>query len=497
MRYMLGLVLSATLVGLASCLLALKSVDATAAVSGIVSMATVALGAEPWLQLTQAAVVVSASALGFSAVEWGATRRGYVAGVLPGDAGHPGIREAITGARKRMAAHLEGESPNVVAAFDELLRVAVAIAASDIHLSPTPDAFSITCRVDGTLYEIITLAPSLAPRMATRAKVLSRLDTHIRGVPQDGRMVLSLDGDKIDARVSSLPTDAGERVVLRLVRGSRKVPTIDSLGFEKATCDQLTELVSRAQGLLFVTGVVGSGKTTTLYAALNEIATRRGRTTSIVTLEDPIELELPFATQTQMNVKAGMTFAGTLRSVLRQDPNVLMVGEIRDRETADIAVQASLTGHLILTTVHSDTAAGPFARLVELQVEPFVLASATIGSLSQRLVRTLCTACRREATPDPLIREHFGRHGIALPQARYFEPTGCDYCEGVGFAGRAPIAELLIVGPECRKAIHDRRPTNEIHEIAVALGMTSLLRDGLTRAVAGETSLSEVLRVAG
>jgi len=286
-------------------------------------------------------------------------------------------------------------------------------------------------------------------------------------------------------------------VVLRLVRGSRAVPDVESLSFSDEVLGGLTDLVGRPQGLLFVTGPVGSGKTTTLYAALKQISRLRGRTTTMVTLEDPIELELPFATQTQMHPKAGMTFAGTLRSVLRQDPNVLMVGEIRDRETAEIAMQAGLTGHLILTTVHGQSAAGVFARLVEMDIEPFILASATLGCLSQRLVRTLCTACRREAKPDGIVVDRFAQAGIVLPEGVYYEHVGCDFCEGQGFTGRLPIAELLIVNEPVRKVITARKPTSELHQVAMAEGMTPLLRDGLARAQRGETSLMEVLRVAG
>jgi general secretion pathway protein E len=227
------------------------------------------------------------------------------------------------------------------------------------------------------------------------------------------------------------------------------------------------------------------------------IAGTRGSTTSLVTLEDPIELELPFATQTQMHPKAGMTFAATLRSVLRQDPNVLMLGEIRDHETADIAMQAGLTGHLILTTVHGDSAAGPFARIIDMSVEPFIIASATIGCLSQRLVRTLCINCRKEAVPEPMVVERFRRHGIELPDGPYFEPTGCDFCEGLGFTGRRPIAELLVMDSEMRAAVSERRTTKELFDLAVAHGMIPLLQDGLERAKAGETSLTEALRVAG
>jgi general secretion pathway protein E len=223
----------------------------------------------------------------------------------------------------------------------------------------------------------------------------------------------------------------------------------------------------------------------------------RGSTTSLVTLEDPIELDLPFATQTQMHARSGMTFAKTLRSVLRQDPNVIMLGEIRDHETADVAMQAGLTGHLIMTTVHGDTAAGPFARIIDMNVEPFIIASASVGCLSQRLVRTLCMNCRKEAPAGPLIVERLERQGIQLPGGPFFEPEGCDYCEGLGFTGRRPIAELLVVDPALRMAIGQRQTTKDLHDLAVTLGMTPLLLDGIARAARGETSLGEVMRVAG
>jgi general secretion pathway protein E len=198
-----------------------------------------------------------------------------------------------------------------------------------------------------------------------------------------------------------------------------------------------------------------------------------------------------------MHPKAGLTFAATLRSVLRQDPNVLMVGEIRDHETADIAMQAGLTGHLLLTTVHGDSAAGPFARIIDMNVEPFIIASATLGCLSQRLVRTLCMNCRKEAIPERIVLDRFQKHGISLPPGPYFEPLGCDYCEGLGFTGRRPIAELLVADAALRAAIGERKPTKELHALAVQNGMMPLLEDGLARAREGETSLTEVLRVAG
>jgi general secretion pathway protein E len=349
----------------------------------------------------------------------------------------------------------------------------------------------------GELYEAAHLELRWCQPFATRIKVLARLETHISMRSQDGRLVMTLDGGTIEARVSTLPTETGERVVLRIVRGSRSVPGLLSLGFSEATGLGLVDVLSRPQGLLFVTGPVGSGKTTTLYAALKHLVDSRGRTTSVVTLEDPIELELPFATQTQIHARSGRTFASTLRSVLRQDPNVLMVGEIRDQETAEIATQAGLTGHLILTTIHADGAAGPFARLVDMNVEPFAVASATLGCLSQRLLRSLCTACRREERPETIVTERFERSGVPVPVATYYAPVGCEYCEGHGYAGRTPIAELLVMDAELRQAVTQRRTTAEIIELARRRTFVPLLEDGLARASRGETSLAEVLRVAG
>lgn len=411
--------------------------------------------------------------------------------------GEVNVAQLTAEVRRRVAACLEGAEPSVVAAFDEVVRGAISAGASDIHLSPTPDAYRVTYRIVGALYETATLDLRWAQPFSTRIKVLAGLETHVRKRSQDGRLVMRLDGVSIEARVSTLPTEAGERIVLRIVRGSRGVPELSSLDFSGRTLQGLTEILARPQGMLFVTGPVGSGKTTTLYSALKHVVDSRGKMTSVVTLEDPIELELPFATQTQMHSRSGRNFASTLRSVLRQDPNVLMIGEIRDQETADIATQAGLTGHLILTTLHADSAAGPFTRLIDMNIEPFVVASATIGCLSQRLVRTLCTACRKEEEPDPLLLERFSTLGARVPAGRYFVPVGCTYCEREGFTGRAPISELLIMHPEVRQAVIQCKTTSEIFDIAREHGLVPLIEDGLSRACRGETSLAEVLRVTG
>ncbi len=407
------------------------------------------------------------------------------------------VQKVVVQVRERLVTCTSPSQPDIVSAVQELFRGAITTRASDIHLSPLQAGLQVTYRIHGTLHEVTTVKSNIAPLIVNRVKVMSRLDLHVRSSPQDGRLVTTVGNCIVEARVSTLPTEGGERVVLRLVRGGRNVPELETLGFSELVSSGLQQLLVKPQGLIFVTGPVGSGKTTTLYAVMDQIARTRGTTTSMVTLEDPIELELPFATQTQMRAKAGMTFASALRSVLRQDPNVLMVGEIRDPETADIAMQAALTGHLILTTVHADGAAGPFARLIDMKIEPFLLASGTIGSLSQRLVRSLCPACKVHAEPEAIHRERLLRLGHDLPQGPYFEPKGCELCEMQGFVGRVPIAELLVMNEPLRNVVHQCQPTESVRRVAAEQGMVSLLGDGLRLAALGETSLTEVLRVAG
>jgi general secretion pathway protein E len=465
--------------------------------SAILELYRTTLSWGPWGWVSRGALASVVVATGLSLLER-ALRPKRPASVSGFDAlSGANVRERVREVESRVTSCLDRAKPDIIAAFDELVRGAVSVRASDIHMSPSPRGFKLTYRVHGNLHEVMTVPLVLAPRLTTRVKVLARLDTYIRGVPQDGRLVMTVDGGLVEARTSTLPTETGERIVLRFVRGALDVPDLDSLGFSEQVLAGMKDLLGRPQGLLFLTAPVGSGKTTTLYAAMKHISGSRGGTTSLVTLEDPIELELPFATQTQMHPKAGLTFAATLRSVLRQDPNVLMVGEIRDHETADIAMQAGLTGHLLLTTVHGDSAAGPFARIIDMNVEPFIIASATLGCLSQRLVRTLCINCRKEAVPERIVVDRFQKHGIELPAGPFFEPVGCDYCEGLGFTGRRPIAELLVADAAIRAAIGERKPTKELYALAVQNGMTPLLEDGLGRAGEGETSLTEVLRVAG
>jgi general secretion pathway protein E len=371
------------------------------------------------------------------------------------------------------------------------------LQASDVHLSPLSRGLQVSIRVHGSIYHVDILPSEASALVANRLKVLARLNLHTRDVPQDGRLSLTLNGRLLEARISTLPTEGGERIVMRIVQGSRSIPGIEGLGFSRENEVQLAKLLTRPQGLVFVTGPVGSGKSTTLYACLAHIAQTRGDTTTIVTLEDPIELRLPFATQTQINQRTQLTFASVLRSVLRQDPNVLMVGEIRDRETADIAMQAGLTGHLLLTTVHADDALGPFARLMEMGVEPFSLAGSVSGSLSQRLVRVLCPNCRHILVPTQQIVDRFGAIGISLGTHDYFAADGCEQCDHQGYVGRSVISELLVVDANLRQELHDGASVSSMRESAILRGMVPLVEDGLRRARQGETPLSEILRVVG
>jgi general secretion pathway protein E len=406
------------------------------------------------------------------------------------------VEETLLAIQQHVQLCMSTKDPDVSSALDVLLRGGLVLGASDLHFNPLAGELTVTFRIDGVLHTVTTLPGQWASRLSRRVKVLARLDSFTND-PQDGSLRRVLGDLKLEARVSILPANHGERVVLRLVRGGEAVTRLDHLGFDPETTKKFKQLLRRPQGIFYVSGPVGSGKTTTLYSMLQELHLDRGDTTSIVTLEDPIEVQLPFATQTQINRKVAMDFAQTLRSVLRQDPGALMLGEVRDKETAEIATQAGLTGHMILTTVHVQSAAGTFARLIEMDVEPFVLASSCNASLAQRLVRRLCPECARPASVTPELSERFAQRGVILHRSDYLEPMGCPKCEKRGYLGRLPVAELLIVSEAIQEAIRRRASSEEIHRLAVSEGMSPLIHAALDRANAGETSLEEVLRVAG
>jgi len=402
------------------------------------------------------------------------------------------VRESLMALSARLQARLVGDSPDIPSFVDTLLGSAIQLRASDIHLTPRDEGTRVALRIHGVLEDLDPLASVFHSQVVTRLKVLSRLTTYQHDRPQDGHFAWHMPGGATDVRISILPTAHGEKIVLRLALSGLDAPDLDALGIPNPMLSRLKELLARPQGILFFTGPTGSGKTTTIYAALGQIKGTRGETTQIVTIEDPIEMDLPFLGQTQVNPVVGMTFAHGLRSILRQDPNVIMVGEIRDAETAAIAVRAGMTGHLVLTTVHAESAAGVFNRLIDMNVEPFLVASASLACVSQRLVRALCPHCREPTAPT--IEEARRLQQIGA-RGRFCTARGCPRCRGSGFLGRTAVFEVLVVDPPVRDAINARTPTPLIHDTAVGAGMMPLLDAALQLARAGTIPLAEALRM--
>ncbi len=378
----------------------------------------------------------------------------------------------------------------VIRLINALFAEAVRGGASDIHIEPFEQRLSVRLRVDGVMREIISLPAKVAPALVSRVKVMSRLDIAEKRTPQDGRLSISLGGRGVDVRVSTLPARYGERVVMRLLDKDRARLDINALGMPSEVLDPFKELLRRPNGVILVTGPTGSGKTTTLYAALSLL---NETSRNILTVEDPIEYALEGVGQTQVNAKVGMTFAAGLRAILRQDPDIVMVGEIRDGETAQIAVQASLTGHLVLSTVHTNSAVGAITRLRDMGVEPFLLSSTVAGVLAQRLVRRLCDACKEPHEADATE--------LALMGARKNEkltihrPVGCAECGRSGYQGRLGVYELVTVDETLRRMIHDDASEQDIAARAFAKG-GGLAESGFAHVRAGLTTIEEVLRVA-
>ena len=345
-------------------------------------------------------------------------------------------------------------------------------------------------RVDGQLREIVQPRRELAPLLGSRIKVMAKLDIAEKRVPQDGRMSLRLAGREVDVRVSTLPSSHGERVVMRLLDKQAGRLNMTHLGLMQPYYERLTHLVHRPHGIILVTGPTGSGKTTTLYAALSDL---NDGSKNILTAEDPIEYQLEGIGQTQVNTKVDMTFARALKAMLRQDPDVVMVGEIRDLETAEIAVQASLTGHLVLSTLHTNTAIGAVTRLKDMGIEPFLLASSLIGVIAQRLVRTLCPRCATWHEADAFETEIF-RHLDVDTELKLPQPKGCEHCSHTGFIGRTAIYEIVPVDDQMRRLVHGNAAEYEIETYARKQS-GSIRDDGLRKVIAGKTTLEEVLRV--
>ena len=381
----------------------------------------------------------------------------------------------------------ENDAP-IIRLINALLTQAVREGASDIHLEIFEARALVRFRVDGALRDVVEPRRGLHPAMVSRIKVMASLDIAEKRLPQDGRIALRIAGRPIDVRVSTIPTANGERVVLRLLDKQAGRLTLDALGMPAATRKSVDDLIGAPHGIFLVTGPTGSGKTTTLYSALSRLDRK---TRNILTVEDPVEYELDGIGQTQVNPRIEMTFARALRAILRQDPDVVMIGEIRDLETAQIAVQASLTGHLVLATLHTNDAPGAVTRLIDMGIEPYLLASTLNGVLAQRLVRKLCPECRAPYEPDASERAVFGRNA---PE-RIYRAGGCGACNFSGYRGRTGIYELLAASDTLRHAIHDRAAESRLREIAVLDGMIRLRDDGLRWVREGVTSLDEVLRV--
>ncbi len=382
----------------------------------------------------------------------------------------------------------EDDAP-VIRLINSLIAEAVKNAASDVHLEPFENRLSVRLRVDGVLTEIASLAARLTPYIVSRIKVMARLDIAEKRVPQDGRLSLKLGSRVFDVRVSTLPARHGERVVLRLLDASQAHFSLEDLGMGPAVHSGFRDLLTEPNGIILVTGPTGSGKTTTLYAGLGLL---NDQSRNIMTVEDPVEYALDGVSQTQVNSKVGMTFASGLRAILRQDPDVVMVGEIRDMETAEMAIQASLTGHLVLSTVHTNSSVAAITRLRDMGVEPFLLASTVKGILAQRLVRKLCDVCKKPAANPADLLSQLGQ--TDEPKATLMEAVGCQACGGKGYRGRIGIYELATIDDTLRKMIQENASEQDME--AIAFNNRGTLADsGRELVLAGVTTIEEVLRV--
>ncbi len=382
----------------------------------------------------------------------------------------------------------ENDAP-VIRMINALLTQAVRENASDIHIEPFETRSVVRFRTDGTLKDVIEPHRALHAAMVSRIKIMAELDIAEKRLPQDGRITLRLAGRPVDVRVSTLPTGHGERVVLRLLDKDAGRLELSRLGMHGETLVAMDALVKQPHGIVLVTGPTGSGKTTTLYAALSRID---ATVTNVMTVEDPIEYDLDGIGQTQVNPRIEMSFARALRAILRQDPDVIMIGEIRDLETAQIAVQASLTGHLVLATLHTNDTASSVTRLTDMGIEPFLLSSSLLGVLAQRLVRSLCTHCREAYIPS--ATELALLENLETPAILY-RPKGCSVCSNSGYRGRTGIYELLTVDDGLRHLIHDHVAEQDLRQYALHHGMRGLRQDGLRLVTMGVTSLEELLRV--
>ncbi|MDN5278131.1 MAG: type pilus assembly protein PilB [Clostridiales bacterium] len=384
-----------------------------------------------------------------------------------------------------------GDKQSIIQLVNLIIMRAVKEGASDIHIEPDETLLRTRFRIDGMLQEVMALPKAFEAAAISRCKVMAELDIAEKRIPQDGRIKLQLRDREIDLRVSTYPTLRGEKVVMRILDKTRVLFGLEELGFPDDTLKNFSSLIKKPNGIILVTGPTGSGKTSTLYAALQRI---KEPTINIVTIEDPVEYQLANINQGQINPKAGFTFAGGLRSILRQDPDVIMVGEIRDYDTAEVAIRAALTGHLVLSTLHTNDSAGAMTRLVDMGVEPFLVASSIIGVMAQRLIRTICEECKEEFMPAAAVIKR-SKLLYQAGKTQVFRGKGCDRCNQTGYRGRTTITELLIPTERIKELVVEKAATSVIKNESMKQGMRTLRQDGLGKVLRGITTLSEVIRV--
>ncbi len=374
-----------------------------------------------------------------------------------------------------------------------LLFDAIQAGASDIHIEPWESTLVVRLRLNGVLQELVHLPLELMDKVSGRFKVMANLITYQSDIPQEGHAPADPELGGVEQRISVFPTTRGEKIVVRLFDPSNRSFDLATLGFDDDTLEKFKKLLSKPSGLILLNGPTGSGKTTAIYSALCHLINKHGSTISIATVEDPVEFNLPMVSQAQVNKVKDFTYPVALRSLMRQDPQVIMVGEIRDPETANIAVQAGLTGHLVISTIHSGSTAGVFARMINMDMEPFLLGSSVIGVLGVRLIRKNCTYCAEPYEPEEGLLKLLPPD--ALETAQFRRGAGCRHCMETGFSGRKSVTEMLVVDQVFRDAALQKLPTKQLHQIAVQQGMQPMWQNGLERALKGETPLEEILRV--
>ena len=374
-----------------------------------------------------------------------------------------------------------------------ILLDAIGAKASDVHIEPWEHTLAVRIRLNGVLTELVHLPLDLMEKISGRFKVMASLVSYQTGLPQEGHASGGPDLGGVELRISVFPTTRGEKIVVRLFDPTNRSFDLASLGFDEETQKTFSQLLSRPSGLILLTGPTGSGKTTAIYSALYHIVQRNGPAVSISTVEDPVEFNLPMISQSQMNPAQDYTYPKALRSLMRQDPQVIMVGEIRDAETASIAVQAGLTGHLVISTIHTGMAAGVYARLINMDIEPFLLASSIIAVLSVRLIRINCTYCLQSYQPEPAALRLLPEETAAT--AQFKRGAGCKECHETGFAGRSAVTELLVPNETFRDAVMQKLPARALQQVAIEQGMRTLWHNGLRRVLAGQTTIEEIMRV--